>query len=377
MNPISQRPCRGGKISLVSGLFEAFPLNPDDPLANGATRVRRSLETVLRTRLPHTIAAQRYDISGLDGVYQRRYWKVESTPVLDPDDSVLYIVQRVEDVTAHQSLVDERTRLAWERGRLAHLEAEAFERADAAEHRLKAVYQHAPLAMALLAGRQHVFEFANARLPRADRKSGRVGKTDSRGTPRVAGAVGVRGARPSIQEWTHLPWLRARRASRSTRKYLGGPLSQCRLRAHARRRRHNRDIAFVATDVSELVRSREEARAAAEDRDAERLRLLAVLEQSPLGITIAEAPSGGCSSSILGSGRFTDRVGSPRASRPIARTGAGSTPGRTVDRTRGMATLASHPAWRNDRERGRVDRARQGPPGRDHDQGRPHSQCPW
>src|SRR5206468_1303211 len=51
-------------------------------------------------------------------------------------------------------------------------------------------------------------------------------------------------------------------------------------------------IAFVASDVSEVVRSREEARAAAADRDAERRRLLAVLEQSPLGIAIAEAPSG-------------------------------------------------------------------------------------
>src|SRR2546426_4358034 len=148
---------------LGQGFFEAFRLNPADRLANGATHLRRSLDTVLRTRRPHILAALRYDIPAPDGTYERRYWKLESTPLLDADGSVTYIVQRLEDVTAHRSLADERTRLAWERGRLAHLEAEALERADAAEHRLKAVYQHAPIAMALLGGRHHVFEFANAR----------------------------------------------------------------------------------------------------------------------------------------------------------------------------------------------------------------------
>ena len=277
---------------LGQGLFEAFPLNPDDALANGATRIRRSLETVLRTRLPHTIAAQRYDITGLDGVYQRRYWKVESTPVLDHDDGVLYIVQRVEDVTAHRTLVDERTRLAWERGRLAHLEAEALERADAAEHRLQAVYQHAPLAMALLGGRQHVFEFANARYLELIGNSDVLGKPIREVLPELEGQsifealdrVFASGRTYHSSELV----VRLNRPGNTSEDLCLNVVFEPMLGADGT----PESIAFVATDVSELVRSREEARAAAADRDAERLRLLAVLEQSPLGIAIAEAPSG-------------------------------------------------------------------------------------
>ena len=116
---------------------------------------------MIRTRQPHAIDAQRYDLHRPDGMYQRRYWKLESAPVFDHDDGEINIVQRVEDVTAHRTLVDERTRPAWERGRLATgsqgVRARRGGRASAL-----AVYQHAPLAMALLGGRQHVFEFANA-----------------------------------------------------------------------------------------------------------------------------------------------------------------------------------------------------------------------
>jgi PAS domain S-box-containing protein len=273
-------------------LFEAFPLNPQDPLANGAVHFRRSLDTVLLTRRTNTIAAQRYDIPGRGGVFERRYWKVESTPLLDVDGSVTYIVQRLEDVTAYRSVADERTRLGWERGRLAHLEAEAQERADAAERRLKAVYQHAPVAMALLGGRNHVFEFANARHLEI------IGHSDVLGKP-------IRDVLPELEGQSVFEELdrvfSTGRASHNSELVVrlsrpgSAPHDVCLnvvfeplLGADG----VTESIAFVASDVSELVRSREEARAAAADRDAERRQLLAVLEQSPLGIAIAEAPSG-------------------------------------------------------------------------------------
>jgi PAS domain S-box-containing protein len=274
------------------GFFEAFPLNPNDPVANGATNFRRSLDAVLRTRRPNVIAAQRYDIPGPEGIFERRYWKLESTPLLEVDGSVTYIVQRLEDVTAHRSLADERTRLAWERGRLAHLEAEAQERADVAEDRLRAVYQHAPVAMALLGGRHHVFEFANARY------------LELIGHPEVLGKP-IREVLPELegqQVFEELDRVFASgRAYHSSELVVrlnrpgSGPHDVCLnvvLEPLLGANGGPESIAFVATDVSELVRSREEARAAAVDRDAERVRLLAVLEQSPLGIAIAEAPSG-------------------------------------------------------------------------------------
>lgn len=80
-------------------LFELFPDNPDDPNATGTSNLRASLERVLATRAPDTMAVQRYDIRGPDGTFQTKYWSPKNIPVLSPAGEVLYILHRVEDVT--------------------------------------------------------------------------------------------------------------------------------------------------------------------------------------------------------------------------------------------------------------------------------------
>src|ERR1700761_2159584 len=50
--------------TLGRGLFEVFPDNPDDPSASGTSNLRASLERVLQTRRPDTMAVQKYDIRG-------------------------------------------------------------------------------------------------------------------------------------------------------------------------------------------------------------------------------------------------------------------------------------------------------------------------
>ena len=83
------------------GLFEVFPDNPDDPHATGTRNLRASLETVLRTRAPHTMAVQKYDIRRPEadgGGFEERYWNPVNTPVL-VGDGVAYIIHAVEDVT--------------------------------------------------------------------------------------------------------------------------------------------------------------------------------------------------------------------------------------------------------------------------------------
>src|ERR671919_1660013 len=47
---------------LGRGLFEVFPDNPDDPHATGTSNLRASLERVLATRAPDSMAVQKYDI---------------------------------------------------------------------------------------------------------------------------------------------------------------------------------------------------------------------------------------------------------------------------------------------------------------------------
>jgi signal transduction histidine kinase len=73
------------------GLFE---LLPDEP-----RNLRASLDRVLATRAPDTMAVQRTDIPGRDGQLVTRYLSPRNIPVLDPQGGTLYVLHRVEDVT--------------------------------------------------------------------------------------------------------------------------------------------------------------------------------------------------------------------------------------------------------------------------------------
>jgi signal transduction histidine kinase len=81
------------------GLFEVFPDNPADVDSTGTSNLRASLERVLSTRAPDTMAVQKYDIKGPDGAFQSKYWSPKNLPVLSATGEVLYILHRVEDVT--------------------------------------------------------------------------------------------------------------------------------------------------------------------------------------------------------------------------------------------------------------------------------------
>jgi PAS domain-containing protein len=81
-------------------LFEVFPdANPENPEPSGVANLRASLETVLRTRAPHRMAVQRYDLRGPDGIWEVRYWAPRNVPVLGPDGRIRYLIHHVEDVT--------------------------------------------------------------------------------------------------------------------------------------------------------------------------------------------------------------------------------------------------------------------------------------
>ncbi|MET8454249.1 SpoIIE family protein phosphatase [Streptomyces sp. NPDC005209] len=83
-------------------LFDAFPENPADPGAEGVRNLHASLQWVLRSKEPDTMAPQKYDIPVADqpGVFEERWWSAINTPVLGPDGQVMWIIHRGEDVTA-------------------------------------------------------------------------------------------------------------------------------------------------------------------------------------------------------------------------------------------------------------------------------------
>ena len=82
------------------GLFEMFPDDPADPAATGTRNLRASLERVIARRAPDTMAVQKYDIPGPDGSFVSRYWSPKNIPILGGAGEILYILHRVEDVTA-------------------------------------------------------------------------------------------------------------------------------------------------------------------------------------------------------------------------------------------------------------------------------------
>jgi len=103
------------EATLGHGLFEIFPDNPDDVDASGTNNLRASLDRVLATRSPDTMAVQKYDIRGPDGSFQAKYWSPKNIPVLSAQGEVLYVLHRVEDVTelvqasAHGQVLRDRT----------------------------------------------------------------------------------------------------------------------------------------------------------------------------------------------------------------------------------------------------------------------------
>ncbi len=80
-------------------LFAAYPDNPDHSAADGVATVRASLLRVLKTRLKDVMPVIRYDVKGIRGGYQPRYWAITNTPILGKDGYVQWIINRAEDVT--------------------------------------------------------------------------------------------------------------------------------------------------------------------------------------------------------------------------------------------------------------------------------------
>jgi PAS domain-containing protein len=80
-------------------LFEVFPDNPDDPDADGVSNLRASLNFVLKNKVPHTMAVQKYDVRNSDGTFELKYWSPMNTPVLNSDNEIEYIIHKAEEVT--------------------------------------------------------------------------------------------------------------------------------------------------------------------------------------------------------------------------------------------------------------------------------------
>jgi hypothetical protein len=82
-------------------LFEVFPDNPEDPLADGVSNLYTSLRIVGETGRAHAMRIQRYDIRDSRGAFVERHWQPINSPVHDGSGHLVFLLHHVEDVTAH------------------------------------------------------------------------------------------------------------------------------------------------------------------------------------------------------------------------------------------------------------------------------------
>jgi PAS domain S-box-containing protein len=96
-------------------LFDAFPGNPADTNGGGVNILRASLEHALSSKQTDAPLRLKYDVAGLDGRFEERFWNPVNTPLLDVDGEVIALLHHATDVTdavrAEAALAESEKRL--------------------------------------------------------------------------------------------------------------------------------------------------------------------------------------------------------------------------------------------------------------------------
>ena len=92
-------------------LFDAFPDNPNDPHADGTSKLASSLETAMRSGHTHKMRMQRYDIRNPADPeeFLPKVWSPTNAPLLDHGELV-GVVHRVKEISESRQLLDEVAR---------------------------------------------------------------------------------------------------------------------------------------------------------------------------------------------------------------------------------------------------------------------------
>ena len=123
-------------------VFDAFPPNPADPENTGHKNLLSSLNEVVRTRAPHQMKRQRYDVAIVNSAFRELYWQNSSTPVLNAQGEIRCIIHTTEDIT-EQVKAEKR-----------ELDIRDIERV----HRL---FMETPLVICIARGKDYILELAN------------------------------------------------------------------------------------------------------------------------------------------------------------------------------------------------------------------------
>jgi two-component sensor histidine kinase len=174
-----------------NSLFDVFPNDGES-----GTALRASFERVFATGETDTIAYIPYDIprpGSQGGGMEKRYWTAVHVALTDDDGTVAYLLQNTVDVTDVVRL-REAASLPY---RSYSPETQLVERAREAEsaHRsllaesaeFRRMFEQAPGFIAVLAGPDHVFTFANDSYTRLIGGREVIGKTVAQALPEISG----------------------------------------------------------------------------------------------------------------------------------------------------------------------------------------------
>jgi transcriptional regulator with PAS, ATPase and Fis domain len=158
-----------------SNFFSNFPKGLDNPHSASEKIIRTSFEQVLQSKQPHAVTIQRYDILKQDDSFEKKYWRIFNTPVLNNTGDVHYVIHTSEDVTDQIKIsqqVDQfkEMRLAFD------------------------LFMQAPVAVCIVNSPKYVVELANDNmLQLLGRTSAMVGKRIKESLPEanVQGLIGI------------------------------------------------------------------------------------------------------------------------------------------------------------------------------------------
>ncbi|HEV7620456.1 MAG TPA: PAS domain-containing protein, partial [Flavisolibacter sp.] len=156
---------------LGQSVFDAFPASPFDPEFTGHKNLRASLDYVVQHKLPHKMERQRYDVAIEGRSFNETYWQNNSTPVLNDEGEVSFIIHTAEDIT-------EQVKTGEMKENIKGME-QAYN-----------LLLHAPVSIAILRGEKNIVELANASaLKLWNQKDDVIGKPLSEVYPEIDGQV--------------------------------------------------------------------------------------------------------------------------------------------------------------------------------------------
>ncbi len=92
-------------------LFDIFPDDPSDPEvegeASGVKNLTFSLQYVLKTKKPHLMNIQKYNVRSPNGEFTEKFWTPLNTPIFNENDDILYILHEVDEVSEFVKLKKE------------------------------------------------------------------------------------------------------------------------------------------------------------------------------------------------------------------------------------------------------------------------------